>query len=235
MQALRPRMDDVGQQILDREEAIDAVGVAGANRFFPRDGRFRTTLDTSVAILQNAQLMQGIPIPVLSSEKHLAHAREHMKPMLEAYELVAGNQMTEAEFAGQFATLFSHTVEHVSAVDGDISAVEEAAAMREMLQRFEEYIANGMKELDAAAEEAAAQGEQAPQGGPSPEAMERFAKAQAEIQIMQAKADAGIQIEMQRNQARIAMDDARTAAEIRRKNLSASVTPKKPRKTDDNA
>jgi len=228
MQTLRPRMDDVGQQMLDREEAIDAVGVAAANRFFPRDGRFRTTSDTSIAILQNAQLMQGVPIPVLPSEKHMAHAREHMKPMLEAYPLVGEGQMQEAEFAGQFETLFAHTVEHVSAVEGDISAVEEAAAMREMLQRFEEYIANGLKELAAAEEEAAMQEQQAPQaGGTSPEEMERFAKAQAEIQIMQAKADAGIQIEMERNQARIAMDDARTAAEIRRKNTVAAVTPAK--------
>lgn len=228
MQELRPLMDDVGQQNLNRELAIDAVGVAGADKFFPRDGQFRTTLDTQIAILQNAQLMQGLDIPVLSSDLHTAHAREHIKPMLEDYELVASGQIGEAEFAQKFITLYPHTVEHVKFIAGDIAAAEEAAALRQMLQRIEEFINNGIKELEARQQEAAQNPEAEQPQGPSPEQMAAYGKAQAEIEIMRMKTDAQIEMSQRTNEAKIAMDDARAAAEINRKNFMASKEPKKP-------
>lgn len=222
IEQLRPRMDDVAQTTLDREIAIDAVGIAGVNRFFPRDGVFRTTLDTQIAILQNDLLMRGVQVPVLPSDKHLPQAREHLKPLVEMYQLAQGGQMEWSQAALTYGDLFAHTVEHVSAVEGDPSAVAEAAAMRQTLQQIEEVISNGYREAEKLAQEAEANPQQAEPGeeqGPTVEQSERFAKAQAEIQIMQAKADAGIAIEMERNRARIAMDDARAAAEITRKNM----------------
>ena len=227
MQELRPRMDDVGQKNLDRELAIDAVGVAGADKFFPRDGEFRTTVDTQIAILQNAQLMQGIEIPVLSSDPHMPHAREHIKPMLEDYELVAGGQMEEMEFAQKYILLYPHTVEHIQRVEGDITVSEEAAAMRQMLQRIEEFINNGIKALEAAQEEAAQNPEaQAPEG-PTPEQAAAFGKAQAEVEAMRLKTQAQIENDRMKAEAQIAMKDAATAADIRRKNFVAKATPKK--------
>lgn len=225
MEVLRPRMDDVGQLNLDRELAIDAVGLAQVDRFFPRDGVFRTSVDTQIAILQNAQLMQGIPIPVLSSDKHLAHAREHMKPLTEMYQAAQAGQLPLAEAYTTYVELFSHTVEHVQMVEGDIAASEEAAAMRQMLQRIEEVISNGQKEAEAAQEEAAAAEQQAQAPGApggqqlSAEAQDRFAKAQAEVEVMRLKARAGIELEQERTRARIAMDDAKAAAEIKRKGM----------------
>jgi hypothetical protein len=232
MGELRPRMDDVGQAALDREVAIDSVGIAGADKFFPKNSDFRTTADTQIAILQNYAIINGQQVPVLSSDKHMAHAREHLKPLLDAYQATAAGEMEEMEFALTFGDLFAHAVEHVSAVEGDPSAIEEAAAMRQMLQQVEEFINNGYKAAEAAEQEAAENPQAAPGGapqeGPSVEQAERFAKAQAEIEIMKAKADAGISIEVEKNQARIAMDDARTAAEIRRKNMAFTATPPKP-------
>lgn len=215
MSELRVFMDDVGRINLNRELAIDAVGVVGADKFFPRDGQFRTTAETQIAILQNAQLMQGIELPVLSSDGHMAHAREHIKPMLEAYEVVAAGQMEVAAFAQQFIVLFPHTVEHVSMIEGDISTAEEAAAMRQMLQRIEEFMNNGIKELEAQAEQAPEEGQQQP-SGPTPEQYAAFGKAQAEIEIMNLKTRAQIENDRLKTEARIAMDDAAAAAKIRR-------------------
>lgn len=232
MQELRPRMDDVGQKTLDRELAIDAVGVTGADKFFPRDGQFRTTAETQIAILQNAQLIQGIEIPVLPSDGHMAHAREHIKPMVEDYEPVSQGQMEEAEFAQKYLLLYPHTVEHLELIEGDISVSEEAAAMRQMLQRIEEFINNGVKQLEAQKQEA----EQNPQQGqapnePSPESMVAFGKAQAEIEALRMKTKATIETEQMKSDAKIAREtaakDALTAAEIRRQNLKASVAPPK--------
>lgn len=223
---LRPRMDDVGQAALDRELAIDAVGIAGADKFFPKNNQFRTTADTQIAILQNFALIAGQVVPVLSSDKHLAHAREHVKPLLEMYEAAQGGQMEWSDAAMQFGELFNHTVEHVSAIEGDPAAIEEAAALRQMLQQIEEVISNGYKEAEAMAEEQQEAGAE-PGQGPSVEQAERFAKAQAEIEIMKAKADAGIQIELEKARTRNSIEDAKAAAEIRRKRMAASAEPKK--------
>lgn len=227
VQELRPRMDDVGQKTLDRELAIDAVGVVGADKFFPRDGQFRTTAETQIAILQNFQLMQGNEVPVLPSDGHMAHAREHIKPMVEDYPLVEQGQMEEVEFAQKYVLLYPHTTEHIQLVEGDLSVAEEAAAMRQMLQRIDEFINNGLKQLEAQRQEQEANPQEQAPGEASPEQMAAFGKAEAEVEAMRIKTQAGIEMEQQRNQAKIQMDDARTAAEIRRKNVAASTTPKK--------
>lgn len=226
VEVLRPRMDDVGQINLDRQLAIDAVGRENVDIFFPKDGMKRTTVDTQIAIIQNDMLLRGILVPVLSSDKHLAHVREHMKPLLEMYELAQGGQIGLAEAATAHIDLFAHTTEHMQYVDGDIAAIEEAAAIRQMLQRIEEIISNGIKEAENAAQEGAEEGAEPQGGGPSPEQQERFAKAQAEIELMKMKTRAGIDNEMEKTRARIAMDDLKTAAEIRRKNLTPPPAPK---------
>lgn len=225
---LRPYMDDVGQLNLNRELAIDAVGIDAVEKFFPRNGLVRTTVDTQIAILQNAQLLQGIPIPVLSSDLHLAHAREHIKPLIEMYEAAQAGQIPLAQAATENVELFGHTVEHVQLISGDIAASEEAAAMRQMLQRIEEIISNGLKEAEAMQqEEGAAEGG----GALSAEAQERFNKVQAEVELMRMKTEAGIENEARRTQAKIRNDmekakagntiaDIKAAAEIRRKNLT---------------
>lgn len=226
MQELRPRMDDVGQKNLDRELAIDAVGVAGADKFFPRDQQFRTTGETQIAIMQNFHLMRGDEVPVLPSDGHMAHAREHIKPMVEDYPLVEKGEMEEAEFAQKYILLYPHTTEHLQLIEGDISVSEEAATMRQMLQRIEEFINNGIKALEAQAEEEAANPPQDEQAGPSLEEAQAFGKAQAEVEAMRLKTQAGIENKQQETAAKIAMEDAKTAAAIRRDNLKAANAPK---------
>jgi hypothetical protein len=220
MKELRPLMDDVGQNYLNRELAIDAVGRENADRFFPKDGLKRTTVDTQIAILQNDVLINGGVAPVLSSDNHLAHNREHMKPLVAMYEQAQGGQLPLAEAAMMYSDLFAHAVEHVQFIEGSISASEEAGAMKQMLQRIEEVIANGVKEAEKMAEEQQAQGAEQGGGGMSAEQQKRFAIAQAEIELMKMKTRAGIEMEMEKNRARIAMDDAKTAAEIRRKGIN---------------
>jgi len=140
--------------------------------------------------------------------------------LVEMYELAQSGQLPLAQAATTYSDLFAHTVEHLQMLEGDVSVSEEAAAMRQMLQRIEEVISNGIKEAEKLAQEqqATAQGQE--QGGMSAEQQERFNKAQAEIELMRLKTRAGIEMEAEKNRARIAMDDAKTAADIRRKNLT---------------
>lgn len=138
------------------------------------------------------------------------------------YELAQAGKMSLADAATTYSDLFAHTVEHVNLIQGDISASEEAGAMEQMLQRIEEVIANGMKEAEKLAEEQAGAEQQAAAqagGEMTMEQQERFAKAQAEIELMKMKTRAGIENEQETTRARIAMKDAEKAADIRRKGL----------------
>lgn len=224
MGALYGRMDDVGKMNYDRDVSVDIVGASNANRYFAAEPVVRTTVDTKIAILENEQLLDGKEVPVLGTEKHLAHAREHLKPLMEMYQAAEGGQIDLAQAATTVILLYEHTVEHVDRIDGDETSIDEANQMRQMLQRIGEIISNGLKEAQAQQEEAqaqAAEGEQAQQQGPTPEMQERFAKAQAEIEIMQQKAAVEQQIKLQNAEVERGIRDANAAAEIRRKNMTA--------------
>ena len=164
-----PRMDDVGQARYNRMKAVDIWGAGNANLFFPRDNRRRTTLDTNVAILENSMLLQGEEIPVLPSDKHLAHAREHVKPLLELYDAVEANQIELPDAAVRMRLLHNHAAEHVDLVSGDPAVEEEAASLRQMMQQVGEVVVNGLKEADKLAEQAAAEGQEGGGEGPTPE------------------------------------------------------------------
>jgi hypothetical protein len=176
MEDLRPRMDDVGQENLDRDLSVDAVGSAATDRFFPKDRATRTTLHTNVAILENAQLLAGVEIPVLPSDRDLAHAREHIKPLMDGFEEADQNPDILAEMALRLRLLYVHCATHVDALEGDPAVEAEAAMMREQMQHIGEVISNGMKQAEAEAEDAAQEEGDEEQQGPDPDQVREFEK-----------------------------------------------------------
>lgn len=215
LQELYPRMDDVGKANYDWALASSRVGVTMAAEFVPRNGAPRTTIDTQIAILQNPHLLDGEEIPVLGTDRHLAHAREHVKPLMEMAQMIELGQMESIE-AASYNPLYAHAVEHVSMATGDPATEEEVAALNEILQRIGEHISNGLKEAEAAAEE---QGQQ--EQGPSVEDQAKLQKAQADIDIAREKNAAKIALDQENSAAKIAIADSVAAAKIRRDNFSA--------------
>ena len=225
LEALRPRMDDVGQANLDRDLAVDAAGSANADRYFPIDRMARLTLDTSIAILQNTDLMDGVEIPVLPTDRHLAQAREHIKPLLELYQLYETRQLDEegvlAQEAVRHQLLYNHTSEHVTQIEGDPATMEEAAGFREILQRVGEIIGNGVKEAQRLAEEQAeeAGGEYA---GPTPEQIAETERHREKLRQDQASFDLKQKLMAEESANRRAIADAEAAAKIKRERRVAS-------------
>jgi hypothetical protein len=237
---LRPRMDDVAQAKLDRALAINAVGAANANIFFPADGIKRTTVDTNLALLENNDLLAGQFVPVLPSDRHLAHAREHIKPLLDGFTAVEEGQLPIEEGAMRMQLLFNHCAEHVDAVSGDPSAIEEAAMLRQMLQQVGEVISNGLKRAQEQANEGAAEGE-APTAGPDPKMIAEFEKHKAQMQMAQEEfrlkqqlrlqeSEINNQIRQQDAATRRAIADADMAAKIARTRKEPAKPAKKPTK-----
>ena len=219
MGELYPRMDDVGKANYDRDIAVDIVGSSNAGRYFPISGVRRTTVDTSVATLENFALLEGKEVPVLDSDKHLAHAREHIKPLVEMFQAVQGGQASMGEAAMKYMLLYTHCEQHIEAVMGDEATEGEANAFRQMLQQIGEVISNGIKEAEAAAEEQAQEQEQ--EGQPNPEMdaaqTEKFMKAKAEIDVMLQKAEIANEIKLRDAEVDRSIKDANAAAEIQRK------------------
>jgi len=210
-----PRMDDVGKANYDWDLASNRVGTVQAQRYFARNGAPRTTIDTQIAILQNAQLLQGLEIPVLGTDRHLAHAREHVKPLVEMSELIELGQMESVE-AARYNPLYAHAVEHVTLATGDPATEQEIAALNEILQRIGEHISNGLKEAEAAAE---AEGQ--PESGPSVQEQAKLQESQAKIDMARETNAAKIERETESARSKIAIADAVAGAKIRRDNFLA--------------
>jgi hypothetical protein len=162
LEELFPRMDDVGQANYNRDRAVDIVGTENAGRYFTRTGEKRITLDTSLALLQNEVLLQGGDVPVLPGEKHLAHAREHIKPLIEGFQAEQQGQVPIEEIGPKLAPLYNHTTQHVEYLSNDPAIAEEAAGFRQALQQIGEVVSNGIQKANRLAEEQQGQqGEQA--------------------------------------------------------------------------
>ena len=215
---MRPRMDDVARAKLDRMLAIDSVGVAMADQFFPRNLVRRTTAETSIAILQNEMLLQGAAVPVLPGDNHLAHVREHVKPLIEGFQAEQQGQVDAAEIGPRMEKLFNHAVEHMDGVNGDPTVEQEAAGLRQVLQQVGEVVSNGLKAAQKLAEEQAAQEEQSGPQGPGDDAA-RIAEVEMNREKLRQSQEAH-QLRMQQMveeaETRRAIADADAAAKITR-------------------
>lgn len=215
LEQLRPRMDDVGQANLDRARAVALVGAAQANNFIPARGVRRTTTDTQIAVLQNFELLRDNETPVLTSDRHLVHLAEHIKPLLEGFNAVEQGQAPIEEIAIQMRLLFQHTADHVDLISQDPAAEVQAAEYRQILQQVGEVISNGLRKAQAAAAEQTEEGEQ-PEQGPSQQDIAELEKSRAKIDIIRETGRAKIEMMLETARVKNAIEDAKEAAKIAR-------------------
>ena len=210
-------MDDVGRYNLNRALAVDAVGAANADEYFPANRIRRTTLDTNVAQGENNDLLNGMPRDVMPSDLHMAHAREHMKPLVEIAQAVEEERLPIEQGAVQAEGLFNHTAEHVDEVTGDPDTLEEAAGMRQALQQIGEMVSNGLKRAKALAEQEAEEGggEGEPQG-PSAEDIIKVEKHRADLEMSRESFEQAQAQKIESARVDDGIKDAKAAAEIAR-------------------
>ena len=225
MSDLRPRMDDVGQFKLDRALSIDAVGVAQSNEFFPADGVKRTTVDTNIAILENQMMLSGAEIPVLPSDRHLAHAREHIKPLLDGFTAVEQGQLPIEEMGVSHRVLYQHAAEHVDSIAGDPESTDEAAMLRQMMQQIGEVISNGLRKARSAANEGGGEDGRPQGGGPSDKDIAAFEERKAKMEFAREMHELKKAQLLDMSATKRAIADAEAAARIAR--TAAQPQPKK--------
>lgn len=225
VETLYPRMDAIGQAKLNRDLAVDAVGVQKANEYFPLDGQKRMPVDYSIAILQNDQLLRGVEVPVLPEDYHVVHAEAHLVPLQQAFDAVQQGEVPIDQMAMQNRLLFQHTTEHVSLIQGDPATIEKAAMFRQMLQQIGEVISNGLMKAQAAANKAKEEGQQeGPDGlpapmGPTVEEIKALEQHRARMQQAQELFNLKKSQMVETAQLKNSLADANEAAKIARQSL----------------
>lgn len=169
LEGLASAYDDVGQHNLRRDRTISIVGVAQADRYIPKIPGQRPPIDTKIAELENAQLLDGVEITIMPNENHLVHVEVHLGKLSDLYAAINAGEVPLEEGALRMLPLFNHASEQLALVSGDPVTTARASMFRQALQQIGEVVTNGVKKADAQArkaqEQAAAESAEA-QAGP---------------------------------------------------------------------
>jgi hypothetical protein len=226
LQILSPGYDTVGQRKLRRLQTVARAGIDVADELIPRDDSKRQPPDTKIAMLENRDLLDGIPVEVLDGELHSAHAEVHTGALQELWKAYSQGQMPIEEYATKGRELHDHGAEHVENMSGDMATEQQAAQYRQMLQQLGEDIGNGLKALMAEQKRQQEEGPQPGQDGqpqqdqgPDVDKIAKFERHQAELKFSQERHQIKMQEMIQEGQLKRQLADAAMAAEIARKGI----------------
>ncbi len=216
LQGISGQFDDVGRRNLTRDIVSTRVGHDLADRYVSAEVESRPTVDTKIAVLENSQLQQGQPVPVVSSELHGQHLQVHVPLLQQIIEGINAGQVDPQQALPVLQALYQHISETVQFAAGDPALEGLVSQTNQVLQFAEEAINNTMKALEKiqrdqaqAAEESGGQ-----PTGPSEVDM-KMQKAQVEMQIAQQKAELDMAIKQRKFEQEQAMRDAKAALEFR--------------------
>ena len=148
LQGISGQFDDVGRRNLTRDIVSTRVGHDLADRYVPAQDSERPTVDTKIAYLENQQLQQGQPVPVVSSELHGQHLQLHVPLLQQIIEAIDGGQADPQQVLPALQALYQHISETAQYASGDPALQATVAQTKQVLQYAEEAINNTMKALE---------------------------------------------------------------------------------------
>jgi hypothetical protein len=215
LQGISGQFDDVGRRNLTRDIVSTRVGHDLADRYVPAQDSERPTVDTKIAYLENQQLQQGQPVPVVSSELHGQHLQLHVPLLQQIIEAIDGGQADPQQVLPALQALYQHISETAQFAAGDPALQATVAQTKQVLQYAEEAINNTMKALEKIQRE---QAENMQEGAGQPQASEidmKLQKAQVDMQIAQQKAELEMAIKQKKFDQEQAIRDAEAALRFR--------------------
>lgn len=216
LQGISGQFDDVGRRNLTRDIVSTRVGHDLADRYVSAEVESRPAVDSKIAVLENSQLQQGQPVPVVSNELHGQHLQVHAPLLQQLIEGINSGQVDPQQALPALQALYQHISETVQFAAGDPALEGLVSQTNQILQFAEEAINNTMKALEKIqrdqAQAAQESGEQPT--GPSEVDM-KMQKAQVEMQIAQQKAELDMAIKQRKFEQEQAMRDAKAALEFR--------------------
>lgn len=215
LQGISGSFDEVGRRNLTRDIVSTRVGHDLADRYTPQQEEARPTIDNKIAFFENQQLMQGSPVPVVSSELHGAHLQAHVPAMMQIIEQLNAGAADPIQALPALQAFYQHIGETAQFLAGDPSQAPAVGQANQALQFAEEMINNTSKQVQKIQrEEAQAQA----QGAPDDAGMAMDAKMQEhqmKMQMAQQKAELDMSLKQAKFDQEQAMRDAKNALEMR--------------------
>lgn len=215
LQSLAGSFDEVGRRNLTRDIVATRAGSDMADRYAPQVQSDRETVDMKIALIENAHLEQGQPVPVLSIELHGAHLEIHMQAFGQLLEALNTGQADPMQAMPVLQAFYQHTAEHIQYAAGEPALETLVGQAKQVLQYGEEMINNTAKALEKVQRDAAQQGGEAPpqEGGGQNDA--KLASAEVQMDIAKRKADLDMQIRQAKHEQEMAIKDAEAAVKLR--------------------
>ena len=217
LQGISGQFDDVGRRNLTRDIVSTRVGHDLADRYVPAEVESRPAVDTKIAFLENSQLQQGQPVPVVGNELHGQHLQVHVPLLQQLLEGINTGQADPQQVLPMLQAFYQHISETVQFAAGDPALEGLVGQTKQVLQFAEEAINNTMKALEKIQRDQAIAAQEA--GGEQPagpsEVDMKMQKAQIEMQIAQQKAELDMSLKQRKFDQEQAMRDAKAALEFR--------------------
>ena len=225
LNAISGSFDELGRKNLTRDIVATRAGSDMADRYVGQAQSDRETFDDKIAFLENSQLSQGQPVPVLSVELHGKHLNFHMQAAGQLLEAINAGQADPIQAMPVLQAFYQHIGEHIQFAAGEPALQELVGQAKQMLQYFEEQINNSTKAMEKMqrdeqqaqqqmSEEEAMMAQQGGEQQPDP----KMIAAQQQMEIAQQKAQVDMSIRQAKHDQEMAIKDAKAALEFQQNN-----------------
>lgn len=215
LQAISGSFDDVGRKNLTRDIVSTRVGHDLADRYAPVAEGGRPTIDSKIAYLENQQLSEGTPVPVISTELHAAHLAEHIPALTGLIERLNTGQADPLQVLPALQAFYEHIAMTAEQLAGDPMQQGLVGQAKQALQFAEEMINNTSKQVQKMQREAAEAGG-APEEGVDPAMSAKMQEHQMKMQMAQQKAELDMQLKQAKFEQEQALRDAKTAMDLQK-------------------
>lgn len=223
LQGISGSFDEVGRQNLTRDIVSTRVGHDLADRYTPQQEEPRPTVDNKIAFLENQQLSQGSPVPVISNEIHGVHLQAHIPALTQLIEQLNTGAADPMQSMPALQAFYQHISETAEQLAGDPTAEGLMGEANQALQYAEEMINNTSKQIqkmerDAqqeAAQAGSAEGQGQPQAQDTSALDAKLQEHQIKMQIAQQKAELDMRIKQAKFEQEQAIRDAENVMKMR--------------------
>lgn len=206
LQAISGSFDEVGRKNLTRDIVATRVGHDLADRYAPNLAEDRQTVDNKIAFLENQQLSDGDPIPVLSTEMHGAHLQVHAPALMQLIEQLNAGAADPVQALPALQAFYQHISETVQQIAGDPASQGLVGEVKQVLQFAEEMINNTSKQVQKIQRDAAQGQAQEQDGGGEMNA--KLQEHQLKMQMAREKANLDLELKKAKFEQEQAMRDA---------------------------
>jgi hypothetical protein len=239
-------LDEMGRINLLRDRIAARFGQEVVDRYLPSpQTTLRPPLDYKIAVLENATMSTGSPIPTSPGENHFIHAGTHLQALDQLDAAVSQGSSNPQQALEVYQIFLPHLGEHLNSLGADLVRKDEVALMRQRHQQLSASAKRLADELQAMqenqqkAQQAEAERQQtalmaeyqamqkklAESEQLSPEAQQRLMERRAELQMKIEKHQADLQMKDAQTAQKLALEDAKAAAKIRATTAASTSQP----------